>query len=134
MYIKSTVCMVLLFSIKFCSSLNCYTCGSHLNLEGDIQNKCDAAHFWSSNEKPNVSICQSPNVCSKYIVEHDGIKWVHRSCSPDNICSQVAERYNDNRNVLVDCQTCSDQDLCNSADRRVALGEVLLIIVIFIVF
>ncbi|XP_050508705.1 uncharacterized protein LOC126885930 [Diabrotica virgifera virgifera] len=132
MDIKSCVWIFLLFSVKFCSSLDCYTCSTQLNLEGDIQNKCDV-HSWFSNKTPNVSFCQSPNVCSKYIVEHDGIRWVHRSCSPNNICSQVAGRYNDNRNALVECQTCSDQDLCNSAHRSV-FGQVLLLIVIFIIF
>ncbi|CAH1100050.1 unnamed protein product [Psylliodes chrysocephalus] len=47
---------------------------------------------------------------------NDGVKWVHRSCRPFDVCARVAVKYNDNRNALIDCTTCSDRDLCNSSE------------------
>ncbi|CAG9865550.1 unnamed protein product [Phyllotreta striolata] len=96
-----------------CVSLRCFTCSSQVDLHNGMKSECDYFSYW---DKTKISECVFPNVCAKYFVDHDGVRWVHRSCRPYDICPAMAIKYNNNRNSLVECATCSDSDLCNSSE------------------
>ncbi|XP_056649073.1 uncharacterized protein LOC130901526 [Diorhabda carinulata] len=124
---------ILLFCLLFNQSLSleCFTCSSQTNLNSDMYSRCEYVDY-SYYDKSNLSHCPSPNVCAKYIVEHDGVKWVHRACQPRDICSFIAARYNDPRNILIDCQTCSDENACNSIGKIIPFS-ILFLLPLFLV-
>ncbi|XP_050298358.1 uncharacterized protein LOC126737481 [Anthonomus grandis grandis] len=100
--------------IRLGSSLECFTCSSHIGITNPI-NDCERFNFYENHRK---SVCQrGEQVCAKYVVNHDGMTWVHRSCKPYDICEQLRRRYSffrNGRDQLLECSTCSDRNLCNS--------------------
>ncbi|KAJ8983568.1 hypothetical protein NQ317_006613, partial [Molorchus minor] len=94
--------------------LECYTCSAQLGVP-DLRNDCET--FWVSNdERHKISQCiYADSVCAKYIVDHSGLRWVHRSCQHHDICSVLSARYSNDMNMLLECETCSDRNMCNAA-------------------
>ncbi|XP_060523164.1 uncharacterized protein LOC132700065 [Cylas formicarius] len=94
-------------------TLECYTCSGQLG----IPNMVSDCEQFSRHDDHKKSIClPGEQVCAKYIVHHDGMRWVHRSCKPFDICTVLKNVYNNGRDQLIECTTCSDRNLCNSAD------------------
>ncbi|KAG5899344.1 hypothetical protein JTB14_036833 [Gonioctena quinquepunctata] len=107
--------LFVIFALRTCSSLECYSCGSQLGMTGTMNNECEYFSY-SSYEKYKQTHCPLPDsVCAKYVVDHDGTRWIYRACQRNDICSQLSMRYNDRRNMLLECDTCDDGNLCNSS-------------------
>ncbi|KAJ8959180.1 hypothetical protein NQ318_022441, partial [Aromia moschata] len=101
------------------TSLECYTCSSQLGVP-DLRNDCE--YFWYSHDaRHKITQCMySDSVCAKYVVEHSGMRWVHRSCQHHDICSVLSARYSNDMNMLLECETCADRDVCNAAQTNMA--------------
>ncbi|XP_023012988.2 uncharacterized protein [Leptinotarsa decemlineata] len=116
-----TIKFILLFTFALRTgfSLECYSCGSQLGLMESTSN-CEYFSY-SSDEKYRIMQClDTDSVCAKYIVEDNGSRWIHRSCQRYDICSQWNLKYNTGRNMLLECETCDDRNLCNSSTFRLA--------------
>ncbi|KAJ8915156.1 hypothetical protein NQ315_000408 [Exocentrus adspersus] len=102
-----------------CFSLECYTCSSQIGVP-DVYNDCEYFRY-AEWEHHKISQCiYEDSVCAKYIVDHSGLRWVHRSCQHHDICSVLSARYSNDMNMLLECDTCADGNLCNSAPLHVA--------------
>ncbi|XP_018561886.1 uncharacterized protein LOC108904003 [Anoplophora glabripennis] len=112
---RRTVCLFLLLISLFqaCTSLKCYSCSAQVG--PNDYNDCEWFHY-ADWERHKVSTCHFPDaVCAKYVVDYSGNKWVHRDCKHHDVCSFLSATNGNDMNMLLECETCADKDLCNSA-------------------
>ncbi|XP_066259724.1 uncharacterized protein [Euwallacea similis] len=108
------------------NALECYTCSSHNGLV-NAPNACEQFNFYENHKK---SICMPGEVCTKTVVNHDGMIWVHKSCRPYDICSYLSGIYRNGRDQLLECATCADRNLCNSG----SMNQQFLLLIILVLF
>nr|CAH7727760.1 unnamed protein product [Callosobruchus chinensis] len=104
--------------------LECFSCSSQLGSSG-LNRNCEELSWYDTHKKTQCYFADS--VCAKYVVDHNGERWIHRSCQHFDVCSFLQTKYNNDMNLLLECSVCSDKDMCNGSYLSAAYFPLLLI-------
>ncbi|XP_049826643.1 uncharacterized protein LOC126266527 [Aethina tumida] len=121
---------VFVLTITTTCGLECYSCSASMD---ETHTNYDCLYFSPKYDENKRTLCRFPeDVCSKFIANHNGQKWVHRGCASPTVCSDLHQTYNRPTDQLIECHECRDKDLCNSA----VVGDfsMVLITVIFVLY
>ncbi|KAL1497971.1 hypothetical protein ABEB36_008847 [Hypothenemus hampei] len=113
MFRRTISTLIISFLLGSANTLECFTCSGHTGFQNPLNN-CDMFSYYESHK---VSLCMPDQVCAKYVVNHDGMTWVHRSCRPYDICEYLRSMYSNGRDQLLECATCNG-NLCNNSNRK----------------
>ncbi|XP_045476861.1 uncharacterized protein LOC123682340 [Harmonia axyridis] len=98
------------------SSLLCYSCSASIG----YGSACEHAELFTTTISHHECFYKNP-VCATYRIKYDNDIIIYRSCKKADVCLGLSKRYNTPQNQLLDCQTCNDNQLCNSAVERYLL-------------
>jgi hypothetical protein len=93
------------------TTLECYSCTASLGNNFRCENLS-----YSGGSLPYYTCMYGDAVCAKYIIEYGDSLMIHRSCQHRDICAILASKYNNYYSKLLDCQTCSDHNYCNTSN------------------